>query len=510
LTIKNYATQRSDEIHGMEKSTSPTTTTSSKSKLSFIKKHPGRVILVVLLILLVGAGSGLVYSNRARQAAAIATQSAPQTATVRQGTIILSAGGSGTLAVSNEIDLAFATSGQVTGVFVKPGDHVEVGTLLAQINDQESQTSYSQAKQAYQELTSAAAIATAQQQLAQAQTNLMSAKYDLEYLISPEVYYWETEIANGEQTLKEAETSANASPSDKNAQKALQKAKDFLGFAQDKLKDAWKLYYKEYVPETFRLVEDRNDKDIYAVPSDLEIQVARTAIDEAQKKVNDSQDYYNALTGGPLPKDASSDALTQLQQAELDYKNAQTVLDGTKIIAPITGTILSVATSAGNTADTGTFITMADTSQLELDIYLDPTDWNLATVGDKAEVTFDGIRNKTYTGKISELDAELYQSNNTSTIKGIVQLDTTLDKLGLPIGASASVNIIHAQADNVLIVPVSALHETAPGKYEVFLFENGTLTRRVVEVGLQDQAFAEVKSGLKVGDVVSTSPVTTD
>ena len=494
----------------MTEPTSSTAIVSPKSKLSFIKKHPGRAALLILLILLVGAGGGLAYSIQARQATATAAQSAPQTATVRQGNIILSAGGTGILAVSNEIDLAFTIAGQVTGVFVKPGDHVEAGTLLAQVNGQQAQVSYTQAKKAYEELTSAAAIATAQQQLAQAQTDLMSTKYDLEYLISPKVYYWETETTNGEQALKDAQTQAEASPNNKDAQQAVQKAKDFLGFAQAKLKEAQQLYYDEYVPETFRLVEDKKGNDSYLVPSDLEIQVARTAIDEAQKKVNDSQNYYNALAGGPLPENASSDALVKLHQTELDYKNAQVDLDGTKIIAPITGTILSVASSVGNTADTRTFIAMADTSQLEVDFYLDATDWNLASNGDLAEITFDALPDKTFTGKVTEIDAALYQSNNTSAVKGVVQLDNTQTGIDLPIGASASVNIIDSRADNVLLVPVSALHETAPGKYVVFLVENGTLTQQSVEVGLQDQAFAEVESGLQAGDVVSTGPANAD
>ncbi len=489
----------------MAKSTSTTASADLKGRLASIKKHPGRVTLLALLVILVAAG-GLFYSAQARKAAAATAEAAPQTATVRQGNLIISATGTGTLAVSDEVDLGFTTSGQVTGVFVKPGDHVEAGTLLAQIDDQGAQIDYTTAKHAYEELTSAAAIATAQQQVAQAQTDLMSAKYQLEYLISPEVMYWETEIANGQATLKQAEATAEASPSDTNAQQALQKAKDFLGFAQDKLNEAWKLYDTDYVPKTFRLLEDRNDKDVYAVPTDLEIRLARTAIDDAQQKVTDSQEYYNVLTGAPIPENASSDALVNLQQTEQSLQDAQAVLDGTKIVAPISGTIMTVDASVGNTVDTGTVITMADLSQLELDIYLDASDWSLAAVGNQATVTFDNLPDQTFSGKVTELDTELYQSNNSSSVKGIVKLDGTLEGLELPIGSSASVEIIHAQANNVVLVPIDALHETAPGQYSVYLDENGTLTQRAVEIGLQDQVYAEVKSGLQAGDVVSTNP----
>ena len=466
-------------------------TTGLAGKLSPVKKYPGRTVLLAVVLLLVVVG-GSIYSIQAQRAAAATAEPADQTATVRVGGLIISASGTGTLAASEVIDLSFSTGGQVTGIFVKPGDRVEAGTLLAQIDPREAQTSYTRVKQAYQGLTSDTAIASAQQQVAQAQADLMSARYQLEYLISPEVLYWETEIANGEVALTDAKT------------------REYLSFAQDKLDAAWELYYDEYVPETFRLLEDGNEVDVYAVPSDLDIRLARTAIDEAQKKLNDSQDYYNVLAGGALPEDASSEALVALQQAERELQDAQAALEGTEIVTPITGTILSVEAAAGSKVDTGTVITMADLSQLELDFYLDETDWDLVAVGDRVEVTFSALPDQSFSGHVTQLNAELYQSNNTSVITGIVQLDNALDGLALPIGTSASLDIIHAQVDAAVLVPIEALHEIAPGKYAVFLVENDMLTQRAVEIGLQDQLYAEVKSGLKAGDVVSTSLVNAD
>lgn len=476
---------------------------------NYLRRSPKRAILFGIILLLAVAGVS-VYVIWARQATAAASAvPALQTTTVRQGSLVISASGSGTLVASNERELSFATTGQVTGVFVKPGDQVEAGTLLAKIDDQQAQADYQQAKLAYQDLTSAAGIASAQEAVAQAQADLMSAKYMLEYLISPEVLYWETEIAKGQQVLEAAQEIAVVSPSDQDAQRALTKAKDYLSFAQDQLAYAWKLYYDEYVPETFQLAEYPNGNDYYIVPTDLEIKLARTAIDEAQKSLDDSKEYYNVLTGSLVPEDANSAALTQLLQAERDLQDAQTALDGTKIIAPISGTILSVDTSVGNTVDTSTVIMMADLSQLELDFYIDESDWDLIAVGNQAEVTFDALPDQTFTGHVTQVDRELYQSNNTSTVKGIVQLDSTTDPFGLPIGSSASVEIIHAQAENVVLIPVEALHEGAQGEYVVYLDENGEFTQHNVEIGLQDPIYAEVKSGLQAGDVVSTEPVAT-
>jgi HlyD family secretion protein len=69
--------------------------------------------------------------------------------------------------------------------------------------------------------------------------------------------------------------------------------------------------------------------------------------------------------------------------------------------------------------------------------------------------------------------------------------------------------VISAQAQNVLLVPVEALHELSEGNYAVFVVEDGTPVLRTVEVGLMDYTYAEIKSGLNEGDVVTTGIVET-
>jgi len=70
--------------------------------------------------------------------------------------------------------------------------------------------------------------------------------------------------------------------------------------------------------------------------------------------------------------------------------------------------------------------------------------------------------------------------------------------------------VIAGEALGVLIVPVQALRELAPGSYAVFLVsENDQLTMTPVTVGLRDFANAEILSGVKAGDIVSTGTVET-
>ena len=81
----------------------------------------------------------------------------------------------------------FDTSGQVTGVYVKVGDQVEAGQVLAQLDDTLAQMQYDEAQRNLQELYSAASIATNQEEIAAARDSKASATEWLAYLISPEV-----------------------------------------------------------------------------------------------------------------------------------------------------------------------------------------------------------------------------------------------------------------------------------------------------------------------------------
>jgi multidrug efflux pump subunit AcrA (membrane-fusion protein) len=69
---------------------------------------------------------------------------------------------------------------------------------------------------------------------------------------------------------------------------------------------------------------------------------------------------------------------------------------------------------------------------------------------------------------------------------------------------NADVEVISAEARDVLLVPVQALREVSEGKYAVFVVRSdGELEFRPVEVGLQDFVNAEALSGLEDGEVVS-------
>jgi len=95
-------------------------------------------------------------------------------------------------------------------------------------------------------------------------------------------------------------------------------------------------------------------------------------------------------------------------------------------------------------------------------------------------------------------------------VRGYAKLDPIDPDTQLLIGMSGAVDVISSRVENAVLVPVEALREISDGNYAVFVMENGEPTLRMVEVGIQDLYYAEIKSGLDAGEVVTTGIVETN
>jgi HlyD family secretion protein len=470
-----------------------------------------RWLLAGVLVLIV-AGGGTYYYTSAKTVST-ATVIPVQTATAFRGNIVLQASGTGTLAPANEVSFGFGTSGQITELDAKIGDSVQAGQVIGKMDDTDAQAAYEQAKRNLADLTTPAAIAAAEQAVADAEVDITNARTSLQRLISPDVMYWEGQMASAEETLKAAQADAGTSPS-ADQQKKIDGATTALSRAQDNLQAAKLAYINVYVPATFsyqvtkqvtialRVTEVTTTEII--PPSDAEIAAARAAYQLAIEKQKEAQAYLDLLNGNVLPQDVPGSSLTSLVEAQTALQTATDNLKATQLIAPISGTVTDVTASVGDYVSAASIITVADLSQpYTIDAYFDTEDWLNIKTGLEADVTFDVLPDNIFTGKVMVVYPTLDTSSNSSLVHVIVKLSEAVDS-DLPAGATAAVDVISGRAENAVLIPVDALHETTPGKYAVFVMENGKLRLRQIEVGLKDVSYAEVKSGLQAGDVVTT------
>jgi RND family efflux transporter MFP subunit len=468
-------------------------------RTSWFSRWPKWIRRATLIVVVALLGAGTYFVVKARQTtAAASTSSTLQTATARTGNLILEASGSGYLVAASEANIAFEIDGKLAEVDVKLGDKVEKGQLLAKLDDASLQYKLEEAQLALLELTSPEAIANAELAVTTAQADVINAQAALN-----NEQYWKNDGLIKNEYAAYVIAKANLD----RAQTAYDNAKvgEYINNANEA--QAYQALYnaQQAYDTAFYYYSLYSQK-----PTERQLNAAQATLDLANANLTNAQNYLKALTGGTVPSDATGSKMAALRQAQIDVKTAQTNLDSATLYAPMAGTVMSLNATAGeNVSGNTTIMTIDDLSQATIQFYLDPSDWTNAKVGYETSVSFDALSGQTFTGNVTQIMPGLVTVQGSSMIEGYSVLDKSIDEIGLPVGVEAAIDVISGQATNVVLIPVEALHKLSDGSYTVFVMTNGTPKVTEVTVGLQDDTYAEIKSGLKAGDVVTTGVVET-
>jgi HlyD family secretion protein len=377
-----------------------------------------------------------------------------QTAKVRTGDLVVTASGAGTVLPAAQVDLAFRSSGVVAELNAAIGDSVQNQQVLARLEEN------IQAEADFQALFTAEGVAQAQLALIAAQDALVTAQNDVIYLIGSDAWYWQGQLEKPEATQADKEL-------------AQSKLNYFMGL--------------RYIDES----------DIALARANLES--ARVALQDAQAALDIVQAGAESLT---QPIAALGPEMTKLESARL-------ALENTRLVAPFDGELTAVNTVLGQTVGTSSVMTLATTENLLVRFYLDETDLDKVAVGNRVSFTLDAYPNQPVDGEVVIVEPALQTIDGTPVVVVWASLPADTE-LNLMSGMTVEAEVIAGEARGTLIVPVQALRELAPGSYAVFLVgENEQLTMTPVTVGLRDFANAEILSGVKAGDIVSTGTVET-
>ncbi|MBU9809736.1 efflux RND transporter periplasmic adaptor subunit [Rahnella sp. C60] len=238
-----------------------------------------------------------------------------------------------------------------------------------------------------------------------------------------------------------------------------------------------------------------------------------------------------ALDGAGIPSDLESAQAdydmqseqlqmdkSRLVQAEISVETARANLGYTRILAPIDGEVLGIIIQEGQTIVSSqtapTLMVLADMSVMRVQTRISETDILKTHPGQPLwfYVMADPHRRyESIMGIIQDApDEALRESNDNSGIpkqSAAVyyngEFNIANDQRRLKTSMTAEVFIIVDQAKNVLRIPLSVVGDRdAQGRYQVQVWENGKITDRLLELGIRDNHYAEVKSGLAQGDQV--------
>jgi len=474
----------------------PGTEIKQASTLRAIRKRgKSRRIWLLLLLALLAAGSAGGYYYWL-QRSAVTVQSSVETvrtSQVRNGSITISASGSGTLVAGQESQLTFSVSGTIAEVLVQVGDQVQQGQVLARLGDLDDLQ---------------AGVSTAEQNLISAQQSLETLKENAPARLANA----HLAVTAAEKTLISAKAKVVTKDMARCDQETIDAYFQKYAFAQqqlEKLQEAGgdaSYYLSTIVPQKKVVGQAYNAYKYCAGYVDYEIRASQASYNLAEAQLKQAQSTLDTLTanGGIDPLELAT-AENTISSAQVALEQAKKKLAGTAITAPYDGTILSVAGQAGDTAETGAFITLADLARPQVEFSVDENDLEKLALGQKAHVTFDALPGSDFGGTVIRIYPALVSSGGYQVVKGLIQLDLEVGAATLPKGLNGSVELIQATAEDVLLVPQQAVRDLGDGSYAVFVVgADGNPKMRVVEVGLMDAASAEIKSGLAMGDVVTT------
>jgi len=455
-----------------------------------------RKTLLFLIPVAALAGIGAVaYFGASASAAAGGDKEELQTATARRGDLSLVATGTGTLIPATEVDLGFDTSGELAQILVVVGDVVEVGQVLARLEPTSAETALAEAEAELREMTSPLAVAQAHLAVADAQEALESAQYT--YTVRQEGHRATQDTVEGAKArLAQAkEGLASAKEAYDRAEGSAEKARAYDRYASAKSSyNSALATYNWYTGHPTEIQQAQLEADVA---------IAGARLAEAQALVA-------ALTGDQLPEGASGSGLTALQKAQAAVVAARQNLESTGLHAPMAGTITAINGTVGETVGGSSVMTLMDLRQPHVEFYLDQTDIDKASDGLEVEVTFDAYPDVVYSGTVTGIDPVLTTSGGVSAVHGFAALTPQAGESAprLLVGLSAAVDVIAGRVENAVLVPIEALREITPGTYAVFVVDSaGALEMRMVEVGLQNETFAAITSGLEAGEIVSTGIV---
>lgn len=441
------------------------------------------IIGIVVLLLVVG---GVMASVKYSQRGVVTVQTGK---VVREDlTSIVTA--SGEIKPKNYISMGANSQGELTGIYVKEGDRVKKGQLLASVENTQPRADVEAQRAALNSAESDAAASEAGFKVGEDNIVTMQAGID-------------------------------------RAQSDLEKAR--LDYDRSK-----QLFDQKLIA--------RQDFDSRKASYDSAV----ASLAEAKSRLIQAQSQLAQYRA----QDASSQRHIAQQRASLSRIND--VLRKFNSYSPLDGVVTNLPMKVGETVVPGiqsstasTIMTIADMSVITAEIRVDETDIVNVKLGQLADVTIDALPNRVFKGHVTEIgDSAILRStgvaasqsttstNEAKDFKVVIALDNPPSEVRP--GLSSTAKITTATAKDTLAIPIQALTnrtredleatpkgkppappasgESAAAKAKkeelqgVFVIEKGKTTFKKVETGITGVSDIQVTGGLNAGDEIVTGP----
>lgn len=427
-----------------------------------------------------------------------------QFVTVTKGDIVETVAVTGSTLPIQSVSLGFQNSGTIARVYHKVGDRVSAGETLAQLNTASLQAALQQAQAAYNAAVASRSSTSLPETATDARNAYLSAYTTLDTVLQEDVdtffgeptaygpgllinaaMYDYGELSRDREALnsemyayKQALPGAakiDPTPLLISASSVAQKTSDFLN----------------------KLAVAANDRNSGASATQLAaLSSARASIAGLLSTLSAAQQAYRSQSVG-----ATSLADASVEQAAAGVAVAKANLQGTEIVAPLSGVVTVFDAKVGQIAVAGSpLVSLISENAFQVEVGIPETDVGRVAVGNIVSMTLDAFPGETFLGRVFYIDPA--QSSN----EGVVDYKTKIsfDKADprMKSGLTANLDIQTRRKDDVLLLPQYAILQNDEGTFVKVLQNDGVKTEPVV-LGIQDaDGMVEILSGVTEGQEV--------
>ena len=247
-------------------------------------------------------------------------------------------------------------------------------------------------------------------------------------------------------------------------------------------------------------------------------------LEKLQRSNLSLQAEYDGAVSDVAVSKAQIQALdAQIAQAQVAIETAQANLDYTRITAPSDGTVLAITAQQGQTVNAAqsapTIVVLGDLTRMEVFAEISEADIGQVEPGQQVWFTTLGAPGRRYEAVLEAVAPAPESIVNDPSIGGTAASSAAAEAIYYngrftvpnPDGTlrtymTAEVHIVMGTARDVLTVPSMALGSPdGDGRYRLQVEgSDGTLSDRVVSVGLNDKVMAEITDGLAEGEKIVT------
>jgi len=227
---------------------------------------------------------------------------------------------------------------------------------------------------------------------------------------------------------------------------------------------------------------------------------ALTTLTSAKTALVSAEGALALAKAGSTPESIAAQQ-AQVEQAQAGVASAEANLQGSQIVAPMSGMVTQQDAKIGQLASSGMpLVSIIGNGGFEVDAGVSETDVGKLAVGDTATMTLDAFPNESFVGSVFYIAPA--QTNTQGVISYQIKISFNKVDPRLKSGLTTNIDIQTKHNENVLILPQYAILQNDNGTF-VETLVGKAMTTSPITLGIQDQkGNVEILSGVTLGEHV--------